>query len=59
MAKVAGFGGAAHHGPPRAGDLQRNALDPRKAAKGLGWHPWTTMPEGIQDTIDWFRAQRG
>jgi UDP-glucose 4-epimerase len=54
MADAAGYRGEVLRGPPRPGDLKRNALDPAKAEKVLGWKPWTTLAEGLRSTIAWF-----
>jgi UDP-glucose 4-epimerase len=45
--------------PARAGELQRSALDPGRAAMQLGWKPFTDLDEGVSRTLDWFAAQRG
>ncbi len=57
MAASAGMDQAADYAPARAGELQRSALDPARAAIHLGWKPWTTLPEGTTAVIDWFREQ--
>jgi UDP-glucose 4-epimerase len=57
MAAEVRFGEGPQHGPPRRGDLMRNALDVSKAADVLGWRPWTTLSEGVRATMDWFRRQ--
>lgn len=44
--------------PARAGELQRSCLDPARARIHLGWQPWTTLQDGAQAVIDWFRANR-
>jgi UDP-glucose 4-epimerase len=59
MARVVGFEEPARYALPRAGDLRRSALDPGRAAIHLAWKPWTPLGEGLQRTIDWFRAPRG
>lgn len=59
MAQAAGFTGEAEYGPPRPGDVPRNALDPRKALKVLEWKPWTPLAEGVKQTIAWFGQFRG
>jgi UDP-glucose 4-epimerase len=41
------------HAPERAGELRRNALRVDKAARGLGWRPRTTLPEGVATTVRW------
>jgi UDP-glucose 4-epimerase len=57
MARIAAFGEPARYAPPRAGELRRSALDPGRAAIHLGWEPWTTLDQGLQRTIDWFRSR--
>ncbi len=58
MAKAAGFEGDAIYGPPRPGDVVRNVLDVSKAARDLGWKPWTSLREGIEQTVSWFAQNR-
>ena len=38
----------------RAGDLRSNLVDARLAKQVLGWQPTTALPEGLQNTVDWF-----
>jgi UDP-glucose 4-epimerase len=57
MARLTGFAEPARYAPPRAGELRRSALDPGRAAIHLGWEPWTTLDQGLQRTIDWFRSR--
>jgi UDP-glucose 4-epimerase len=59
MAKASGYEGDAIYGPPRPGDIPRSVLDPSKAARVLDWHPWTTLEEGLKQTIVWFRPELG
>ena len=40
---------------PRAGELQRSALDPGKAGQVLGWRPVHRFEEGLEALIAWFR----
>ena len=54
MAEAAGSSHPASHAPPRAGELQRSALDPGRAEIHLGWKPWTTLPEGVRAVLGWF-----
>ena len=56
MAEAAGFTGEPNRGPERQGDIFRSALDPRKAKDVLGWEPWTTLDDGLPQTIDWFKT---
>jgi UDP-glucose 4-epimerase len=45
------------YAPERAGELRHNAVDPRKAAQGLGWKPWTTLEEGLAATLKWAASE--
>jgi len=57
MADAAGRPDAAVvRAPARAGELQRSALDPGRAAIHLGWKPWTSLAEGTRAVLDWFAA---
>jgi UDP-glucose 4-epimerase len=58
MARLTGFKGQARYDPPRAGELQRSALDPGRAAIHLGWKPWTSLDEGLGRTLEHFKALR-
>jgi UDP-glucose 4-epimerase len=57
MARTVGFDEPARYAPPRAGELRRSALDPGRAAIHLGWEPWTTLDQGVQRTLDFFRSR--
>jgi UDP-glucose 4-epimerase len=54
LADAAGVQRAAVHAPPRAGELQRSALDPGRAGIHLGWESWTSLPEGCAAVLEWF-----
>jgi UDP-glucose 4-epimerase len=56
LAKFTGYQGAPFHGPPRAGDLRRSALDNQLAAHELGWKPWTILEDGLKETVAYFRG---
>jgi UDP-glucose 4-epimerase len=56
LAKFTGYGGAPFHGPPRSGDLHRSALDHLLAAQELGWKPWTTLEDGLKETVAFMRG---
>jgi UDP-glucose 4-epimerase len=58
MADEAAIDRPAVAAPPRPGELQRNSLDPGRAAIHLGWKPWTSLEDGVRATLDWFRAAR-
>jgi UDP-glucose 4-epimerase len=58
MARLTGAKGQARYEPPRAGELQRSALDPGRAGIHLGWKPWTPLDEGLGRTLEHFKALR-
>ncbi len=41
--------------PARVGELQRSALDPRRAGLHLGWKAWTPLGEGVASVVDYVR----
>jgi UDP-glucose 4-epimerase len=43
-------------GPPRAGDIERSVLDPRRFLSVLG--PLVSLAEGLQHTFEWYRTAR-
>jgi UDP-glucose 4-epimerase len=57
MAKGAGVATPAINAPARAGELERSALDPGRAAIHLGWKPWTNLAEGTASVLDYFRQR--
>ncbi|MGH9095385.1 MAG: NAD-dependent epimerase/dehydratase family protein [Acidimicrobiales bacterium] len=59
MAAAAGVTDPAAHAPARPGELQRSALDPGRAAIHLGWKPWTSLADGSEAVLDWFRRTAG
>jgi UDP-glucose 4-epimerase len=58
MAKLTGFKQPAQYAPPRTGELARSALEPARAAKQLGWKPFTSLEEGVARTLEHFKALR-
>lgn len=48
----------AAHGPPKAGEQRRSALDSSRAAAALGWQPQVDLEEGLRRTVAAFREQR-
>lgn len=43
------------HAQPLPGEIQRNYSDTRKAHELLGWQAKTSLPQGLETTLDWFR----
>jgi UDP-glucose 4-epimerase len=42
------------HGPPRAGEQRRSALDAARAHRLLAWRPSTDLRTGLERTYRWF-----
>ena len=40
----------------KRGEQLRSCLDSTAAMEHLGWQPWTSLEDGIQRTVEWFRA---
>jgi UDP-glucose 4-epimerase len=55
LADITGHGEPASYAAERPGELRHIALDTRRAAAELGWKPWTTLREGLTETVDWLR----
>ena len=55
MAEVAGRRPDLQRAAARSGELRRNALDPAKARRELGWTPRTGLSKGLAATIRWLR----
>jgi len=45
------------YGEPRAGDIRDSEADIARARARLGYEPRVRLEEGLQRTLDWFRAQ--
>lgn len=58
LGRVAGVTPTITHAAPRAGELERSALDPAKAAAELHWTPAVPLADGIKSLIGWMRKER-
>ena len=56
LAELTGTRYEPQYAPARPGELQRIVIDPSKAGAELGWSPTTELPEGLKQTVAWFRA---
>lgn len=45
------------HGPERKGEQFRSCLDCGKIHKALDWEPRVSLPEGLKDTVEYFRKE--
>ena len=57
IARAFGTGQAPLHGPDRAGDIRRSALDARRAADVLGWRATVAAESGLAATARWFMSR--
>jgi UDP-glucose 4-epimerase len=57
VARSTGFAQVSKNGPRVKGDVRRSALDPRLAARQLGWRPKVGLAEGIRRTAAWFKER--
>ncbi len=57
MAGAAGVTEPAHHAEARPGELDRSAIDPSLAGRGLGWAPQWSLDDGVAAVLDWFRTR--
>ena len=55
MAAIVGSPARPNHAAARAGEQRRSCLDASAAREALGWQPWTSLDDGLVQTIDWFR----
>jgi UDP-glucose 4-epimerase len=56
VAAAAGVARQPRRAPARPGELDRNALDPGRAAIHLGWKPWTPLSDGVAAVVASLRA---
>ncbi len=57
LVKATGFEAPIEHAPRRAGDARDVQFNPAKAKRELGWEPKVKLLEGMQQTVDYFRAR--
>ena len=57
LAEIMGREPRIEHGPPRPGDQRRTAADVTKARALLGYEPQVGVYEGLQQQVEWQRAQ--
>jgi UDP-glucose 4-epimerase len=56
IAKAVGTADDPEFYPPRLGDLRKSQLDISRGAEVLGWRPQVDIDEGIERTVEFFRA---
>ena len=55
LARVVGSPARPNHAAERAGEQRRSCLDASAARKAFGWEPWTSLDDGLAQTVDWFQ----
>ena len=53
----AGYKGDKVHGPAKAGEQFRSVVDCALIKKSFGWSPEVSLPEGLKETVNYFRAE--
>jgi UDP-glucose 4-epimerase len=56
LKRLTGSNQPEEHGPPMPGEQRRSVVDARKIEKALGWKPTTSLPAGLDATVQYFRA---
>jgi UDP-glucose 4-epimerase len=57
IARAARSNATPEHGPARPGEQQRSCVAIAKIRESLGWEPKVTLAEGIEQTVEYFRAK--
>jgi UDP-glucose 4-epimerase len=57
VASIAGTPDDPEFAAARLGELQAITLDPSLAARDLGWHPATTLAQGVAATYAWMKSE--
>lgn len=55
LARAAGVQSAPVYAPARPGEQRRSVIAPARAARELDWRPRVALPEGLAETLDFFR----
>ncbi len=56
LSKLTGYKESARNGPAKAGDAQAVYLDPSRVRTALRWEAQIELPEGLAQTVDFFRS---
>jgi len=57
VAEITGYPTKPEYAPAKPGDVYRSVVDPSKAKQELGWEAWTSLPEGLEKTVAWYRGR--
>ena len=58
LARLMGFRGEPQFAPARTGEIFKIYLDAAKAAAELDWRCETSLDDGLDQTVKWFRSQK-
>ena len=58
LSELIGVNISPEYAPARAGDVLHSQADIRRARQLLGYEPLVSFREGLQRTVDWYRAER-
>lgn len=53
IGRIAGTAATPEYAPPRAGEVERVAIDPAAIGEDLGWRPQTDLQGGLERTYRW------
>jgi len=57
MARIVGSSVKPTFGAARPGEQRRSCLDAGAAQAALGWEAWTSLDDGLAQTVDWFQRR--
>jgi len=57
LASSTGFGDQPLFEEAKPGDIARSVIDATKAKSALEWEPWTSLEDGLEKTVAWYRDQ--
>jgi len=55
LSGLTGYNRPRFHGPPKPGEVRRNALDAGRIAREMGWKPLVGLEDGLRLTVEHFR----
>jgi UDP-glucose 4-epimerase len=58
LKSITGSSAPEKHGPPLPGEQLRSVLSWEKAKKDLGWYPKTSLKEGLEETVQFFKQTK-
>ncbi len=56
IASITGFQDPPQFEDSKPGDVARSVVDPAKAKSVLGWEAWTSLEDGLAQTVEWYKS---